>query len=63
MSTTSVQGYAGPPQKRGDFVPKDKIDAQKAAGLCIKCGVAGHWTNKCKTGWLTAATVGVNASK
>ena len=62
-STTSVQSFAGPPQKKGDIVPKDEIDAQKAAGLCIKCGVAGHWTNKCKTGWSTAATAGVNASK
>ena len=62
-STTSVQNSAGPPRKKGDFVPKGKIDAQKSAGLCIKCGVAGHWTNKCETGWSTAATAGVNASK
>ena len=62
-STTSVQSFAGPLRKKGDFVPKDKLDAQEAAGLCIKCGVAGHWTNKCKTGWSTAATAGVNASK
>ena len=63
MSTTSVQNSAGPPQKRGDFVPKDEVDAQKAASLCIKCGVTSHWINKCKTGWSTAATAGVNASK
>ena len=63
MSTTSVQSFAGPPRKKGDFVPKDELDARKAAGLCIKCGVAGHWTNECKTGWSTAVTAGVNANK
>ncbi|SLM37484.1 prolyl oligopeptidase [Lasallia pustulata] len=35
-STTSVQSFAGPPRKKGDFVPKDELDARKAAGLCIK---------------------------
>ena len=62
-STTSVQNSVGPPHKKEDFVPKGEIDARKSAGLCIKCGVAGHWTNKCKNGWSTAATAGVNASK
>ena len=63
LSTTSVQSFAGPPRKNGDFVSKDKLDARKAAGLCIKCEVAGHWTNKCETGWSTAVTAGVNVSK
>ena len=62
-STTLVQSSAGPLQKRGDFVPNNEVDAQKAAGLCIKCGVTSRWINKYKTGWSTAATAGVNASK
>ncbi len=62
-TTTTTQTSAASSRRQGDFVPRNEVDARKAAGLCIKCGVAGHWTNECTTGWSTAVTTAVDANK
>ena len=62
-TTMTTQTAAAQPFQKRDLVPRAEIDARKAAGLCIKCGVVGHWTNKCWTGWSTAVTTAPKANQ
>lgn len=34
-----------------NFVSREEKDRRKTAGLCLKCGRAGHGIKDCKTGW------------
>ena len=62
-TTMTTQMAMAQPFQKGDLVPQTKMDTQKAAGLCIKYGVIGHWTNKCRTGWSTAVMITPKANQ